>query len=255
MVFFPKLRDQLAGGQIGSIPHRNLSVKKIGFSIIAVACCRFVHFVAYRFHSCKIVNLHSSIENVLTGSQLDFEADLLINSLVVAEDHRFFFHEGIDPFAIFRASIKTLNGHMQGASTIEQQLVRTITKDYEKTLRRKIREALLASTLCRRFTKREVALAYLLIAYLGDQEQQRDNYQELLAAHKDLIAALSLMSQLKYPARRYSSSNNSHYRRNRTNYLVERLRKVGTWLPSSVSIEAFSVDALIKARAIAQSSN
>ena len=211
---------------------KNLSAKKIVFLVFATACCRLMHFIAYKLHPRKISNLHSSIDKILTGSQLNFEADLLINSLVVAEDHRFFFHEGIDPFAIFRASIKTLIGHMQGASTIEQQLVRTITKDYEKTLRRKLREALLASTLRRRFTKREVAWTYLLIAYFGEHQQQTDNYQELLAAHKDLIAALSLVSQLKYPKKLNSSSSNSYDRRNRTNYLLNRVRKVDTWLPN-----------------------
>ena len=255
LAHFTKLLGQLEVVQIGSVWRRNLDFRKILFSIIAIACCRLLQFVAYRFHSCKIFELHSSIKNILSSSHLDIETDLLINSLVVAEDHRFFFHDGIDPYAIFRASIKTLSGQVQGASTIEQQLVRTITKDYEKTLRRKIREALLASTLRRKFTKCEVAWAYLLIAYWGDQNQKRGNHQELLGAHSDLIAALSLMSQLKYPARRDLSGRNSLRRKARTVYLVNRLRQVGVWLPNPISINAFSVDSSTELFEVAPSSN
>jgi hypothetical protein len=222
---------------------------------MSATCCRLLELVAYRFHSCRISELHSSIKNILTSSHLDIENDLLINSLVIAEDHRFFFHDGIDPYAIFRASIRTIIGQLQGASTIEQQLVRTITKQYERTLRRKIREALLASTLRRMFTKREVAWAYLLIAYWGDQDQNGENHQPLLGAHRDFIAALSLMSQLKYPARRDLSGRNSRRRKARTVYLVSRLRQVGTWLPNPIYINEFSVDSSTKLFEVAPSSN
>lgn len=92
----------------------------------------------------------------------------LIKTLVVSEDHRNAFHYGVDPLAILRSiKVRFFQGGRQGASTIEQQLVRTITGRYEKTPRRKIREQMLAVMLNSRFCKEELASCYLKIAYYG----------------------------------------------------------------------------------------
>ena len=65
--------------------------------------------------------------------------------LFVAEDHRSQLHSGVDPIAIGRAFWVWLRWHRrQGASTVEQQLVRTILRMYAPTFLRKIREQLLA---------------------------------------------------------------------------------------------------------------
>lgn len=55
----------------------------------------------------------------------------LINFLISAEDHRFRYHTGVDPIAILRAIyIYIRYGKYQGASTIEQQFIRTVTCRY-----------------------------------------------------------------------------------------------------------------------------
>lgn len=65
----------------------------------------------------------------------------LIDTLRLAEDHRQLLHRGVDPVAILRTIyLRLFKNIHQGASTIDQQFVRTITKRYEKTVRRKIRE-------------------------------------------------------------------------------------------------------------------
>lgn len=102
-------------------------------------------------------------------SRKDFEiSDALIKTLVVAEDHRNALHYGVDPFAILRAfKVRLFEGRRQGASTIEQQLVRTLTGRYEKTPRRKIREQILAVMVASYFTKKQLSRCYLLVAYYG----------------------------------------------------------------------------------------
>ena len=55
----------------------------------------------------------------------------------------------------------------EGASTIEQQLVRVLTNDYERTLKRKLKEIYLASHLRKYADKETIAIAYLDIAYYG----------------------------------------------------------------------------------------
>lgn len=70
--------------------------------------------------------------------------------------------------AIVRAlKVRIFEGKRQGASTIEQQLVRTITGRYEKSPRRKVREQILAVMVSSIFTKEDLARCYLMVAYYG----------------------------------------------------------------------------------------
>src|SRR6267378_715365 len=70
---------------------------------------------------------------------------VLISALLVAEDHRFYVHGGVDPLAILRAIWHSFyHRRLIGGSTIEQQLVRTLTERKERNLKRKIRELALA---------------------------------------------------------------------------------------------------------------
>ena len=63
--------------------------------------------------------------------------------LISAEDHRSDYHFGIDQIGMVRAFYVWLTrNEVQGASTIEQQFVRTVTGDYERSLLRKLREQL-----------------------------------------------------------------------------------------------------------------
>ena len=92
----------------------------------------------------------------------------IIKYLIAAEDHRYYFHPGADIIAIFRAIYKNVFFHKhKGASTIEQQLVRVLTNDYERTLKRKLKEIYLASHLRKYADKETIAIAYLDIAYYG----------------------------------------------------------------------------------------
>jgi len=94
----------------------------------------------------------------------------LLVTLKVAEDHRNQFHFGIDQIALCRALFSTLNGSVQGASTIEQQFVRVVINKYERTIRRKFFEQLLAVHISSILTKDSIATAYLCIAYYGEHE-------------------------------------------------------------------------------------
>lgn len=108
------------------------------------------------------------MQAILKSCRTDSTWESYTNALIQAEDHRFYLHQGVDYIAITRALYQTLvHGCRQGGSTIEQQLVRTITGDYRRNYRRKVREALLASTLSRILSKQEVLHAYLSVAYFG----------------------------------------------------------------------------------------
>jgi penicillin-binding protein 1A len=94
---------------------------------------------------------------------------ILIDALVVTEDKNFFQHSGVNPKAILRALIQDIKarGFKQGASTLTQQLAKTLFLSPEKSIIRKIREAILAIQIERRYTKNEIIELYLNLVYLG----------------------------------------------------------------------------------------
>ncbi|MDQ6726040.1 MAG: penicillin-binding protein [Actinomycetota bacterium] len=95
--------------------------------------------------------------------------DVLKQAVVAVEDKRFYSHGGIDPFGALRALWADLRGEkvVQGGSTITQQYVKNVYTTGERTLARKIREAVLASQLDRKVTKDEILYRYLSTIYLG----------------------------------------------------------------------------------------
>ncbi len=89
--------------------------------------------------------------------------------LVATEDRNFYRHSGIDLKGILRAVIRDIQARefVEGASTITQQLAKTLFLTSSKTLPRKIKEAILAFQIERRYTKDEILALYLNQIYLG----------------------------------------------------------------------------------------
>ncbi|MBC7286785.1 MAG: PBP1A family penicillin-binding protein [Armatimonadetes bacterium] len=87
----------------------------------------------------------------------------LIHATVAIEDRAFFRHRGIDPKGMIRAALANLrSGRIrQGASTITQQLVRSMWLSRERTWERKLKEIVLALQAERCFTKQEILEMYL----------------------------------------------------------------------------------------------
>ncbi len=97
-------------------------------------------------------------------------------ALIASEDSRFYWHMGVDPIGIARAVLVDTRkrGYQQGASTLTQQVARSLFRDYVGTadsLDRKLREAILALKLETFYSKDYILLTYLNRIYLG-----RDNY-------------------------------------------------------------------------------
>ena len=94
---------------------------------------------------------------------------LVEQAFIAAEDRRFYQHDGIDPMGIGRALLRNLSrGSVEeGASTITQQLARTVFLSQDRTLIRKLKEAALAGKLERQLSKRQILAEYLNLVYLG----------------------------------------------------------------------------------------
>lgn len=95
--------------------------------------------------------------------------DNLVNAFLAAEDHRFYEHNGVDFQGIMRAmGVNLMQGEVvEGASTITQQLARTVFLTQAPTLERKIREARLAQKIEQEMVKNDVLEYYLNLVYLG----------------------------------------------------------------------------------------
>lgn len=95
--------------------------------------------------------------------------DHMINSVIAVEDSRFWRHKGIDYLAIGRAIIKDILyvGLKEGGSTITQQLAKVMFLTPEKTLKRKLREAVLAIKIEKDLEKKEILELYLNKIYFG----------------------------------------------------------------------------------------
>ena len=141
----------------------------------------------------------------------------VINSFLSAEDKNFFNHPGIDAKGILRAVIKNIknisqNKRLEGASTITQQVAKNFLLTNEVSLRRKVKEAILAFRIERAYTKKRILELYLNQIYLGQGtygiaaaslEYFDKSIKELTYSDAALLAALpkapSKYNPYKYP--------------------------------------------------------
>ena len=95
--------------------------------------------------------------------------DNLKKALIVTEDRSFYQHSGIDLKGILRAILRDIKAgkFVEGASTITQQLSKTLFLKPRKTLLRKAKEAFLSFQIERRYTKDEILELYLNQVYFG----------------------------------------------------------------------------------------
>jgi penicillin-binding protein 1A len=92
---------------------------------------------------------------------------LVLRAFLSAEDRNYYQHGGVDPVAVARAALSRFSGGGSGASTITQQVAKNLLVGNERSMSRKIREALLAMRMDRDLGKDRVLEIYLNEIYLG----------------------------------------------------------------------------------------
>jgi penicillin-binding protein 1A len=100
---------------------------------------------------------------------LDQVPPVMIDAVLAAEDRNFFDHAAIDPVGTLRALWADVRseGSTQGGSTITQQYVKTVYLSSERTLSRKLKEAVLSIKVEQEFTKQQILERYLNAVYFG----------------------------------------------------------------------------------------
>ena len=107
---------------------------------------------------------------LLSREELDDLPKYVGQAVIAAEDRQFYEHNGVSLRGIARAAWENFQGGRvsQGGSTITQQYVKVaILQDPERTISRKVKEAILAIKLERRFSKRQILGFYLNTIYFG----------------------------------------------------------------------------------------
>jgi penicillin-binding protein 1A len=130
----------------------------------------------------------------------------LPKAFVAIEDRRFYSHWGIDPWGILRALTRNAaGGAMQGGSTLTQQLAKNLFLTQERTLSRKIEEAILAVWLEHKFTKNQILELYLNRVYFGSGaygvEAAAQKYFGHSARNVTLAEAATLAGLMKAPTK------------------------------------------------------
>jgi penicillin-binding protein 1A len=159
-------------------------------------------------------------------------------AFVAIEDRRFYEHYGVDPWGIGRALIANVlhRGVSQGGSTITQQLAKNLFLTQERTIHRKLQEAMLAIWLERKFSKTEILELYLNRVYFGSGaygiEQASQRYFGKSAKQISLPEAALLAGLVKSPSRLAPTRNFDGAER-RAQTVLAAMAELGFVTPSS----------------------
>jgi penicillin-binding protein 1A len=157
----------------------------------------------------------------------------VFTATVDVEDERFYRHNGVDPQGIVRATLSQFMGNSQGASTITQQLVRNTVlseEQFDRTLRRKVREAYIAIQMEKTYTKDQILLMYVNTIYYGHGaygiEAAAIKYFNKHASELTLNEAATLVGIPNSPSY-YDPTVNMEACRNRRDHVLDRMLEVG----------------------------
>ncbi len=156
----------------------------------------------------------------------------LKHAIISAEDERFYQHSGIDYVGIARAGLANLtsSGRSQGASTITMQVARNFFLSSERTLRRKVYEALLAFKIENSLTKDQILQLYINQIYLGQRAYgfaaaSRAYFGKNLA---DLsVAESAMLAGLPKAPSKYNPVVNPKRAALRQAYVLRRMKELG----------------------------
>ena len=144
----------------------------------------------------------------------------IIDAVLAAEDHRFNKHWGVNIWAILRAIYANIKAgrRAQGASTITQQLTRSLFLTREKLITRKIREGLTALKMEKSYSKEEILELFLNQQYLGKGcygvEAASRFFFNKKASKADIKEAATIAGLLQAPSRYINNPERLLTRRN-----------------------------------------
>ena len=156
----------------------------------------------------------------------------LKNAILAAEDERFYQHAGIDYLGVLRAAYTNLvaGGRRQGASTITMQVARNFFLSSEKTLTRKLYEAMLAFKIEHSLSKDQILELYVNQIYLGQRAYgfaaASQTYYGKALAELD-VSEMAMLAGLPKAPSLYNPVANPQRAKLRQQYVLRRMRELG----------------------------
>lgn len=156
----------------------------------------------------------------------------LKQAILAAEDERFYQHGGVDTMGVLRAAVANIMARSakEGASTITMQVARNFYLTREKTLKRKLSEALLAIKIEHSLSKDQILELYLNQIYLG---QRAYGFAAAATVYfgRPLTelntAEIAMLAGLPKAPSRYNPRTNVKRAKERQQYVLQRMHKVG----------------------------
>jgi penicillin-binding protein 1A len=157
---------------------------------------------------------------------------VLTQAILAAEDERFYSHGGVDTLGILRAAVSNLisGGAKEGASTITMQVARNFFLSSEKTLTRKLNEALLAIKIEHALTKDEILELYINHIYLGQRAYGFAAASQIYFGKplaKINVAEAAMLAGLPKAPSAYNPVVNPTRAKTRQNYVLGRMKALG----------------------------
>lgn len=155
----------------------------------------------------------------------------LVNATIATEDDEFYRHPGIRPLSIIRAAKATfLDSEVQGASTITQQLIKNVLLSPERTYTRKVKEAVLALMVEKRFSKDQIIELYLNNTPYGGTAWGVQSASKKFFG-KDVwelsLAESSMLAGLPLSPTAYSPFNDFEKAKARQSFVLRRMLDLG----------------------------
>lgn len=161
----------------------------------------------------------------------------LKEAFIASEDRDFYTHHGLDYAAIVRASLANLTAGqvVEGASTITQQLARIVFLDQERSLGRKLREAMLAQKMENELKKDQILERYLNLVYLGSGAYGVADAAWIYFSKpvdKLTLSEMAMIAGMAPAPSVYSPLVNPDLARNRRNIVLQRMVDAGFISPA-----------------------
>lgn len=158
-------------------------------------------------------------------------------AFLCAEDREFYNHAGISLKSLVRAAwVNLWSGHVsQGGSTITQQLARTLFLDSDKTMVRKVKEAVLALYLEHKYSKDEILEQYLNMVYFGNNAYGVVGASRVYfnkSVRKLSIPEAAMLAGLLQAPSRYAPHKHYARAKRRQEIVLERMQAAGV-IPES----------------------